>query len=423
MGFREGVLAAREPRSPFPAMNAPAPSPTPAWRMAAWIALAKILYLGIAIAALKAWNHPEQIPRFETRWPIGGDPVFESHFATWDSAHYLLLATQGYADGVRSCAFYPLWPLLWRAVLALGAPPVWGGLVLANLLSTLGLAWVYRIVARRFDPTRAFWTVVLMAIHPGNLFLQFGYSESLFLVLLTALWSGLEERRWSTAALGALLLPLSRAIGVFSILPVAFWLLRHPAITPRWNALVSRIRRRGKPLLVVEADPSRSGAHWLALLALPLVGWAAYLGLMHHWTGNPFEGFEAQKSWGRHSILNLINVPKFLMEYLNPKYFHEFADSMLDRLCFLAVAYSIPALWRGQRDLIPWVYMLGILPAMSGSFTSYIRFAGMAFPVFLAWSSPPQSRSQRILRWAGLSVMAVLHLHLARNFVLGRWAG
>lgn len=404
-------------------MNASAPSPTPAWRVAAWIALAKLLYLGTAVAALKAWIHPEELPRLEVRWPIGGEPVFESHFATWDSAHYLLLATQGYADGVRSCAFYPLWPLLWRGVIALGAPPVWGGIVMANLLSTLGLAWIYTTVARRFDPARAFWTVVLMAIHPGNLFLQFGYSESLFLVVLTALWSGLEERRWPVAAIGALLLPLSRAIGVFSVLPIGFWLLRHPAVTPRWNRLVSHVGRRGASLLRVETDPSRAGMRWLVLLGLPIVGWGTYLGLMHHWTGNPFEGFEAQKSWGRHSILNLVNAPKFLMEYLNPRFFHEFADSMLDRLCFLAVAYSIPSLWRGRRDLMPWVYVLGILPAMSGSFTSYIRFAGMAFPVFLVWSSPPQNRLQRILRGIGLTVMGLLHLHLARNFVLGRWAG
>jgi len=111
------------------------------------------------------------------------------------------------------------------------------------------------------------------------------------------------------------------------------------------------------------------------------------------------------------------------MEYLSPRYFHEFADSVLDRLCFLAVAYSLPALWRAHRDLLPWVYVLGILPAMSGSFTSYLRFAGMAFPVFLVWSAPPQTRGQRILRGVGLVVMAGLHLHLARNFVLSRWAG
>ena len=159
------------------------------------------------------------------------------------------------------------------------------------------------------------------------------------------------------------------------------------------------------------------------LPALPLVGWAAYLELMAHWTGNPFEGFEAQKHWGRHSILNLINVPKFVIEYLNPRYFHEFADSMLDRLCFLAVAYTLPALWRSERALLPWAYILGILPAMSGSFTSYIRFSGMAFPVFLMWSAPAPTRPLRILRCVGLVILGLLHLHLVRNFILGRWAG
>ena len=265
--------------------------------------------------------------------------------------------------------------------------------------------------------------VLFMAVYPGNLFLQFSYSESVFLVLLVSIWSGLEERRWWLAAFGAALLPLSRAVGVFAVLPTGVWLLRHPSIAPHWNRWIFRAPRSTQRLLTVEADPSRGGVRWWMLPALPLVGWAAYLGLMAHWTGNPFEGFEAQRHWGRHSILNLINVPKFVIEYLNPRYFHEFADSMLDRLCFLAVAYTLPALWRSERALISWTYILGILPAMSGSFTSYIRFSGMAFPVFLIWSEPATTRPLRILRWAGLVSLGLLHLHLVRNFVLGQWAG
>ena len=400
------------------------PAASPRWtRAAGWILLAKLVYLGAVFTILKWWNHPEEIRLQEVRWPIDADPTFESHFATWDAAHYLLLATQGYADGVRSCAFYPLWPLLWRGVIALGSPPVWGGLLVANLLSTLGLAMLYRAVALRHDTSRAFWMVLFMAVHPGNLFLQFSYSECVFLVLLVSIWSGLEERRWWLAAFGAALLPLSRAVGVFALLPIGVWLLRHPSIAPHWNRWAFRAPWSTQRLLTLEADPSRGGVRWWVLPALPLVGWAAYLGLMTHWTGNPFEGFEAQRHWGRHSILNLINVPKFVIEYLNPRYFHEFADSMLDRLCFLAVAYTLPALWRSERALIPWTYILGILPAMSGSFTSYLRFSGMAFPVFLMWSAPAPTRPLRTLRWARLVILGLLHVHLVRNFVLGRWAG
>ncbi|MCX6862811.1 MAG: hypothetical protein NT050_07920 [Verrucomicrobia bacterium] len=69
------------------------------------------------------------------------------------------------------------------------------------------------------------------------------------------------------------------------------------------------------------------------------------------------------------------------------------------------------------------MYVLGILPAMSGAFTSYIRCSGMAFPIFLAWSAPAISRPLRLLRWIGRAVLGVLHLHLTRNFVLSRWAG
>jgi hypothetical protein len=152
-----------------------------------------------------------------------------------------------------------------------------------------------------------------MAVYPGNLFLQFSYSEGAFLVLLMCLWSGLEERRWLPAAFGALLLPLSRAIGVFSVIPIAFWLLKHPRVAPRWNAALSRIPLLKTGLLHCESDESRHGARWLLLLVIPPIGWSLYLGLMNSWTGNPFEGFEAQKTWGRHSILNLVNIPKFVL--------------------------------------------------------------------------------------------------------------
>jgi hypothetical protein len=43
-------------------------------------------------------------------WPRDGGAVFASHFETWDGAHYLYLSEEGYGPGVRSNAFYPLYP-------------------------------------------------------------------------------------------------------------------------------------------------------------------------------------------------------------------------------------------------------------------------------------------------------------------------
>src|SRR5882724_7470306 len=75
------------------------------------------------------------------RWPRQGLPVFASHFATWDAAHYLLLSEVGYSHGATSCAFYPLWPLAvrWSSTLT-GVSHLLAGIVLSNLLSLV--AWI-----------------------------------------------------------------------------------------------------------------------------------------------------------------------------------------------------------------------------------------------------------------------------------------
>jgi hypothetical protein len=44
----------------------------------------------------------------------------------------------------------------------------------------------------------------------------------------------------------------------------------------------------------------------------------------------------------------------------------------------------LPVLRRLDRGLIIWMYVLGILPAMSGTVSSFTRYASCAFPIFIA---------------------------------------
>jgi hypothetical protein len=71
----------------------------------------KMAYLGAAAGIVAWWPDMdfEMMWRALQRWPREGDPVFGSHFATWDGAHYLFLSEVGYVAGASSCAFYPLW--------------------------------------------------------------------------------------------------------------------------------------------------------------------------------------------------------------------------------------------------------------------------------------------------------------------------
>src|SRR5437667_2738982 len=167
----------------------------------------------------------------------------------------------------------------------------------------------YQVVAGRFGKTVALWALVLLVVFPGSLFFQFIYSEPLFFLLVMALWLGLERERYDWACTAACLLPLSRPVGIFCVLPIAWHLLnKKPLRSFGWlQRWISRQPEFGEA--VRKEDVTVAWSHWryYGLLAAPLLGWAVYFGLMWTWTGNPLEGIQAQRFWGVHSITNLVN--------------------------------------------------------------------------------------------------------------------
>jgi hypothetical protein len=164
-----------------------------------------------------------------------------------------------------------------------------------------------------------------------------------------------------------------------------------------------------------------AGRAWL--LAAPLAGWSAYLALMAWWTGSPFEGLQAQKHWGVHSAWNLINLPKFLLGLLGPTAWHAFTGSLLDRCVFVLVLCLLPAIWRLGKDMAAWTVMLAWVPAMSGTFTSFIRFASCAFPLFIALGVLLSRPERRAARYSLLAIFAILQAVLVWRYVNCRWAG
>jgi hypothetical protein len=439
------------------------------WRLVLTLLFLKLAYLGLLAGVLWLSNDFD-LDNFESmmaRWPRSGPAVFASRFATWDAAHYLYLSEVGYQHDVPSCAFDPLWPLLvrWSSPL-FGGSHVLTGMVLANLFSLAAWAFFYWLVVKGWGKTAAKWALAFLIAFPGSVFFQFNYTESLFLLLVLVLWWGLSEERFGWCWIVASLLPLTRGVGVFAVLPIAWH-----ALAPAWAGLRARFyspqastrqnplcpagnldnsgrghlagfehsdvvnRRAGAPGIL----PPRKDSGWTAceawggglqglidrcwLLWAPVLGWALYLALMWNWTGNAFEGMQAQKYWGVHSISNLWNVPKFVIGFFSPTQWHGFRGSVLDRSVFVLLLSCLPVLWRLEKELLVWVYILGVLPAMSGTFTSFTRFASCAFPLFIGLGVLLNKRQWRWPRYGILALFVVLHLVLLWRFVNFRWAG
>ena len=243
------------------------------------------------------------------------------------------------------------------------------------------------------------------------------------MLLVLGLWWSLDERSYGVAWVCAGLLPLTRAVGVFAVLPIGWHALT--VAPPRWWRVLYSPQRHGE----AEGKSTEHGSAGASpyrpwwLLAAPLLGWGVYLALMGYWTGNPFEGFEAQKHWGVHSISNLWNVPKFVIGFFTPTEWHDFTGSLLDRCLFLVLLWCLPVIWRVDKGLLVWTYWLGILPAMSGTFTSYTRYASCAIPMLIALAVFLARREWRWLRYGLLAMFLLLQMVLVWRFVNFRWAG
>ena len=394
----------------------------------AGVSIAKLLYL--VLVSLMSLLYPS----FETSkalsirqswfpdiWMQKERSSLENLFATWDAEHYLYLAEYGYDQGVKSCAFYPLWPMaIYATVRVCGGSYILWGMILSNLFSLLGWCLFYFLARKRFGEAVARCSTLMLVLFPGSLFYQFIYTESLFFLLLMLLWHGMEHRKYLIAITAALLLPLTRGVGLFAIIPIGWHLLllTPKSCLPPWK-WISRERLRITDGQKVEISEY---VQCFALILAPAAGWGLYLALMRYWTGNPLEGVEAQKYWGHvHSIGNLFNLPKFIQGWFDVNHVHDFHHSMIDRIAFFFVVTLIPALWWRCKDMLPWFYMLCILPAMSGTYTSYTRFLSVAFPIFLTlgWLA----KESRRVRYLYLIVFVLIHWWLLWRFVNYRWAG
>jgi Gpi18-like mannosyltransferase len=139
-------------------------------------------------------------------------------FSHWDGEWYTKIATLGYSyadDGEQnSVAFYPLFPLLIRGLMALGMRSDAAG-VLINSSAFLGaLVLIYFWVEQRYDTGVAKWTTAVLAWCPFSLFCTVMYTEGLFLFLTASALRSFERGEYIWAAVWGALTTATRGPGV-----------------------------------------------------------------------------------------------------------------------------------------------------------------------------------------------------------------
>lgn len=134
-------------------------------------------------------------------------------FAAWDSDFYEKIAIFGY-NSPHSVAFFPLFPLIIRGVMAFGLPFVVAGTLVNNLAFLAALIFIYNWVASSYGKSVARWTVIVLAWFPLSIFGTVIYSEGLYLLFSGVALRAFEQKRYWWVVLGGALATATRPTGI-----------------------------------------------------------------------------------------------------------------------------------------------------------------------------------------------------------------
>jgi Mannosyltransferase (PIG-V) len=230
-------------------------------------------------------------------------PGFFDVWLKWDAIAFLLVAQHGYTSPLTHptpTAYFPLLPLLLRALVAIDVPGASGGLLISGVASVVAFAYLYKLAEEQVGPASGRAALLYLALFPSAVFLVAGYSEAIFLAGAIPAFYYARRRQWGLAALPTALATAARFAGIFLIVGLAIELFQQRR-EPRWIRL--------------------QAASALAIGCIPLVAYGLFLDRAR---GDPLYYFTDQRvGWHRGlsnpvtSLINTFSRPEFVIETLS----------------------------------------------------------------------------------------------------------
>jgi hypothetical protein len=243
------------------------------------------------LAALAIWGRAARWPRFDPdglTTPFGevGDALV-APAARWDAHWFLSIAEHGY-QRLPDAAFFPLYPLLVRALGTVTGSPLVAGMVLSTGAFAVALVLTHRLAALELGSEPARLAVLLTAFAPMAFFFSAVYSESLYLALSLGAFYAARTGRWESAAVLVALCAATRSAGIL----VALGVMMLNLYGPRTDRVPDRPRARFAPRYAVRRE-------LLGPVMGAAIGLGLYLAYLSAELGDPWAPFRAQEVWFR----------------------------------------------------------------------------------------------------------------------------
>ncbi len=157
-----------------------------------------------------------------------GGPLWYHQLLQWDSEWYFKIATDGYSYNgdpsiPQNVVFYPLYPLLSRAVSIISGGSIADALLIVSNLAGLGaVILLFKLVREEFGDQIGLATVALLSFFPTSVLLSAGYTEPMALFFIVSFFLSLKRNHYLWAALFAGLALATRSTGIV-LIPVLLW--------------------------------------------------------------------------------------------------------------------------------------------------------------------------------------------------------
>lgn len=376
------------------------------WEPAALFLITRLGIALVAYLALPLVADSSNPPPYHLRGT--GNLLLDVFGSRWDTGFYVSIAEEGYRySGVPlpSVAFFPLYPLIMRALSMLVDDVVIAGILISNITLLLAVILLYRLVTEEQDQSTASRSVWYLLIYPAAFFGMAVYSESLFLLFAIGALYFARRRYWELAALFGIGAALTRLLG----LVVALMLL------VEWLSQRFAQNNEHKPALI----------SILAPLVVPL-GTIGYMFYLQRAFGDPIAFVRAAAAWERQPQSPLLTIAQQLTAPAEGWWSAIITgripiDNWIDFsmvLLFILLAGILLYKKRWSEG----VYVLsGVLLAFSsGLLMSQRRYMWILFPAFIVlaeWGNNPLvDRLITVLSISGLVLFTAL-------FANGYWVG
>lgn len=311
----------------------------------------------------------------------------------FDSQFYVRIAENGYQH-LSDIAFFPLYPLLIRALNIVTGDSIISGVLISHLAFFGALVVLFQLVTQWQGQKSAERTVLYLAFFPTTFFYSAIYTESLFLFLSVLVVYFARNQRWAWATIVAILLTGTRLIGIllYGIVLFEWWLVNRDKVREEWHSL-----------LVIQFIPT-------GLIAFMLFNWQRF--------GDPLAFASAQSLWGK-ELQNPLAILLNDLQHVLQQAFTE-GDAHLLIVGFNVVAVLVclcllPFIWRKLGAAYALYTFLSILIPLGSSTTSIGRYTCVIFPLFILlgiWGkSPLVDRAISLIFCAFMVLFAAYHVN------------